>query len=252
MHPWGCALCRLRLFQVPWHDCGKAGLGLVNAANWQRKQNVANNFSAVLPYDMEQQRKETKEMLDDLTNRDQRMMFGLVTLVHLADTKEQLDSDTETILTVARKHLCQMSTLRWQQKDGLDTVLPYGLRKIRAIRTLTTESTAVLIPFRAQEIMQTGGIYYGQNAVSKNMIVADRRKLLNGNSFRLGVSGSGNPSLPRRRSPASPCPPMTISSSGPRIRIRLPDGSVGRRGDPGVGLFRYPHQCAGHGQSLWG
>ena len=95
-----------------------------NAANWQRKQNAANNFSAVLPYDMEQQRKETKEMLDDLTNRDQRMMFGLVTLVHLADTKEQLDSDTETILTVARKHLCQMSTLRWQQKDGLDTVLP--------------------------------------------------------------------------------------------------------------------------------
>ena len=36
-----------------------------NAANWQRKQNAANNFSAVLPYDMEQQRKETKEMLDD-------------------------------------------------------------------------------------------------------------------------------------------------------------------------------------------
>ena len=162
-----------------------------NAANWQRKQNAANNFSAVLPYDIEQQRKETREMLEDLTNRDQRMMYGLVTLVHLADTKEQLDSDTETILTVARKHLCQISILRWQQKDGLDTVLPYGLRRIHAMRTLTTESTAVLIPFRAQEIMQAGGIYYGQNAVSKNMIVADRRKLLNGNSFRLGVSGSG-------------------------------------------------------------
>lgn len=153
--------------------------------------NAANNFSAMLPYDIEQQRAETKEMLGDLTNRDQRMMFGLVTMVHLADTKEQLDSDTESLLTVARKHLCQMSILRWQQKDGLDTVLPYGLRKITALRTLTTESTAVFIPFRAQEIMQDGGIYYGQNAVSKNMIVADRRKLLNGNSFRLGISGSG-------------------------------------------------------------
>lgn len=162
-----------------------------NAANWQRRQNAANNFSAMLPYDIEQQRAETKEMLGDLTNRDQRMMFGLVTMVHLADTKEQLDSDTESLLTVARKHLCQMSILRWQQKDGLDTVLPYGLRRITALRTLTTESTAVFIPFRAQEIMQDGGIYYGQNAVSKNMIVADRRKLLNGNSFRLGVSGSG-------------------------------------------------------------
>ena len=88
-------------------------------------------------------------------------------------------------------HLAQLSTLRWQQKDGLDTVLPYGLRKIQALRTLTTESTAVLIPFRAQEIMQPNGLYYVQNAVSKNMIVADRRLLLNGNSFRLGVSGSG-------------------------------------------------------------
>ncbi|MCI8602397.1 MAG: TraE family protein [Oscillospiraceae bacterium] len=162
-----------------------------NVANWQRKQNAANNFSAVIPYDMEQQRQETREMLNDLTNRDQRMIFGLVTMVHLADTKEQLDSDTESILSISRKHLCQMSVLRWQQKDGLDTVLPYGLRKIEALRTLTTESTAVLIPFRAQEILQPGGIYYGQNAVSGNMIVADRRKLLNGNSFRLGVSGSG-------------------------------------------------------------
>ena len=46
---------------------------------------------------------------------------------------------------MGRKHLCQLSTLRWQQKDGLDTVLPYGLRRIQALRTLTTESTAVLI-----------------------------------------------------------------------------------------------------------
>ena len=92
---------------------------------------------------------------------------------------------------MARKHLCQMATLKWQQVDGLNTVLPYGIRKINALRTLTTESTAVLIPFHTQEIMQPGGIYYGQNAVSKNMLVADRRKLLNGNSFRLGVSGSG-------------------------------------------------------------
>ena len=37
----------------------------------------------------------------------------------------------------------------------------------------------------------TNGIYYGQNAVSGNMIRIDRAQLLNGHSFRLGVSGSG-------------------------------------------------------------
>jgi hypothetical protein len=44
-----------------------------NITNWQRRQNQSNNFSAVVPYDMEQQRKESKEFLDDLTTRDQRM-----------------------------------------------------------------------------------------------------------------------------------------------------------------------------------
>ena len=85
-----------------------------NVTNWQRRQNSNNNFSAVVPYDLEQQRKETREMLDDLTTRDQRMMFAVVTLVHLADSKEELDSDTETLQSIARKHLCQLTTLNWQ------------------------------------------------------------------------------------------------------------------------------------------
>ena len=162
-----------------------------NVTNWQRRQNNNNNFSAVVPYDLEQQRKETREMLDDLTTRDQRMMFAVVTLVHLADTKEELDSDTETLQSAARKHLCQLATLNWQQADGLTTALPLGPRRIDALRTLTTEALAVLMPFKAQEIRDQGGIYYGQNVISKNLIVANRKELLNGNGFVLGVSGSG-------------------------------------------------------------
>jgi hypothetical protein len=89
---------------------------------------------------MELQRKESKEFLDDLTTRDQRMMFAVITIVHTADSKEQLDSDTEALLTIARKHMCQLAVLKWQQLDGLNTVLPYGVRKIDSFRTLTTES----------------------------------------------------------------------------------------------------------------
>ena len=162
-----------------------------NVANWQLRQNSNNNFSAIVPYDLEQQRQEVREMLDDLTTRDQRMMFAVVTLVHLADSKEELDSDTETLQSITRKHLCQLTTLNWQQADGLVTALPLGLRRIDALRTLTTEALAVLMPFKAQEIWDRGGVYYGQNAISKNLIVADRRQLLNGNAFILGVSGSG-------------------------------------------------------------
>ena len=162
-----------------------------NITNWQRRQNANNNFSATVPYDMEQQKKEMKEFLDDLTTRDQRMMFAVITMVITADSKEQLENDTEALLTTARKHLCQFATLRFQQVDGLNTVMPFGTRKIDAFRTLTTESLSVFIPFRVQDIFHENGIYYGQNVISKNMIIADRKQLLNGNSFILGVSGGG-------------------------------------------------------------
>ena len=162
-----------------------------NITGWQRRQNQNNNFSAVVPYDMELQRKESKEFLDDLTTRDQRMMFAVVTMVITADTKEQLDLDTETVLSTARKHMCQMATLKYQQTDGLNTVLPIGTRKINAFRTLTTESLAVLMPFKVQEIMDKGGIYFGENAISHNLIMCNKANLLNQSAFLLGVPGAG-------------------------------------------------------------
>ena len=162
-----------------------------NITNWQRKQNQNNNFSAVIPYDLEQMRSETKEFMDDLMSRDQRMMLALVTLTHLADNLEQLDQDTEALQAIGRARGCQFNILRYQQEDALNTVLPLGLKRIEATRTLTTECTAVLMPFKSQEIQDAGGIYYGVNAVSHNLIVCNRGNLLNGNGFITGVSGSG-------------------------------------------------------------
>ena len=158
---------------------------------WQQKQNMANNFSATVPYEMEQMRSEIKEFMDDLTARDQRMMFVTMTLVHLADSIEELNNDTETLMSIGRKDLCNLSVLKFQQEDGLNTVLPYGLMEIEAVRTLTTESTAVLIPYKTQEIIDDGGLYYGINAISHNLLMCNRKLLLNGNGFIIGVSGSG-------------------------------------------------------------
>lgn len=169
-----------------------------NITNWQRKQNQNNNFSAVVPYDMEVQRKEAKEFLDDLITRDQRMMFGLVTIVHTADNRKQLDADTKRLITTAGKHLCQLVPLRFQQAEGLNTALPAGTKYINAMRTLTTESLAVLTPFCAQEIRHPGGVYCGVNAITGNLIIVDRKSLINGNGFILGVSGSGKSLFAKR------------------------------------------------------
>ena len=164
-----------------------------NITNWQRRQNANNNFSAVIPYDMEVQRKEAKEFLDDLIVRDQRMMLGNITLVHLADSKKELDEDNESLMAIARKYMCELQPFAFSQRqlDGLNTVLPNGSREIMNTRTLLTESTAVFMPFRAQEVLDNGGIWFGQNAITNNMIICNKEKLLNPNAFILGVPGSG-------------------------------------------------------------
>ena len=162
-----------------------------NITNWQRRQNANNNFSAIVPYDMEQQRRETKEYMTDLTSRDQRMMLSVLTIVHLADTKAELDADTDALLKVAADHMCQMAVLRYQQLDGLNTALPIGTRKIDTFRTLTTESLAVFMPFKVQEIQEPGGSYFGENAISHNLILCNMKNLLNQSMMLLGIPGSG-------------------------------------------------------------
>ena len=119
------------------------------------------------------------------------MFFATITIVHTADTKEELENDTNTLKGIAGKHMCQLGILRYQQLDGLNTVMPYGFKKVEITRTLTTESLSVFMPMKVQEIQDAHGIYYGKNAISKNMILIDRHELQNGNSFILGVSGSG-------------------------------------------------------------
>lgn len=138
---------------------------------------------------MEQQQQETKEFLNDLVMNDQSMMFAVLTIVHTADSLEELEQDMELLQSAAGSS--QLSILRYQQTDGMQTALPFGVRKIDALRTLTTNSLATFIPFHVQEIYDQNGMYYGQNAISNNMIFVDRKGMMNGNSFILGVSGSG-------------------------------------------------------------
>lgn len=164
-------------------------------ARWQQRQNARNNFTATIPYDLEQQRAETKEFLDDLTTRDQRMIFVNVTLVHIADTLEQLKADTASLLSIGQERYSGFSVLRYQQEDGLNTALPYGLRRIKSMRTLTTESAAVFTPFRAQDLQEPGGVYYGVNTVTRNLILCNRKRLLNGGGFIVGLSGAGKSML---------------------------------------------------------
>lgn len=162
-----------------------------NITKWGQRQTANKNFVSEIPPQLKQARDEINEVLSDLTTRDQKMFLCIFTLIHTADTLEELNEDTESIKTIAVRNRCQLSVLRWQQVEGLSTVLPWGVRYLNGFRTLSTEQLASFMPFHVQNVQQKGGEYFGQNAVNHNLIIVNKTLYKNGNSWILGTSGAG-------------------------------------------------------------
>lgn len=181
---------------VPAHEAvknvEKTLLGVnTEITNWKRKQTSNGNYGADVPYDMAARKEKVEDLLNDINDRDQRMFMCVLTMVITADSMEQLNIDTKQVMMTAQSENCQMGKLTFQQYEGLRTVLPIGSCEIECKRTLMSESLAVLMPFRVQDIRHNNGIYYGINPISKNLILINRAELLNGNGFILGVPGGG-------------------------------------------------------------
>lgn len=151
-----------------------------------------NGYSPeLISSDLKYSQAECEELMDAIVNKDQKMFFMTFVIVHFADDLKTLDRDTNTIQTLARSKMCTIDTLNWQQENGLNSALPLANNKLSINRTLLTESAAVFMPFTSQELQHKNGMYYGINAVSRNLILFNRTNSKNGNGFILGTPGSG-------------------------------------------------------------
>lgn len=131
------------------------------------------------------------KLREDLAHNDQKMFYMNLVIVHFADTKEELDNDTETIMGVGRKKLVIIDKLLGQQNLGLDSALPLAYDRVEIKKRLLSESLAVFMPFVNKELQHDTGVIYGQHGSSRNLIRIDRKRLPNGNGFIFGQPGSG-------------------------------------------------------------
>lgn len=162
-----------------------------NKIEYQRRSVKNGYLDAFIPYELKNNLKEAEELLEDVMNKNQRLFLSNFVILLMDDNKNLLDEHTEIIKSTARKYLCQIGTLNYQQEEGLNSVLPLGINNLYVDRCLTTEATAVFMPFTSQELLQPNGMYYGLNAISKSLIMFDRKTLKNQNGWILGTPGSG-------------------------------------------------------------
>jgi hypothetical protein len=158
----------------------------------QKKAVRAGYDMDVLPPDLVTYGAEAKTLLEDLQSRNERMFLVTILVMNTADTKQKLENNIFQVAGIAQKYNCALKRLDFQQEQGLISSLPIGINQIEIQRGLTTSSTAIFVPFTTQELFQDGeALYYGLNALSNNLIMADRKKLKNPNGLFLGTPGSG-------------------------------------------------------------
>lgn len=159
----------------------------------EQKKAVRSGYDMeILPSDLMTYGTEAKTLLEDLQSRNERMFLVTVLVMNTAPSRQKLENNVFQAAGVAQKYNCALRRLDYQQEQGLVSSLPLGLNRIEIQRGLTTSSTAIFVPFTTQELfMQGDALYYGLNALSNNLIMADRKKLKNPNGLILGTPGSG-------------------------------------------------------------
>ena len=158
----------------------------------QKKAVRAGYDMEILPPDLITFSKDAAELLSDLQSRNERMFLLTFTVVNLAPTRQRLENDVFTVSGIAQKYNCALRRLDWQQEQGFVSSLALGYNGIEIQRGMTTSSTAIFIPFMTRELRMDGqALYYGMNALSNNVIMADRKKLKSANGMYLGSTGSG-------------------------------------------------------------
>jgi hypothetical protein len=158
----------------------------------QKKAAASGYDIEIMPSDLNTYGDEAKKLLKDLQSRNEKMFMLTVAVLNVAGSKQALENNIFQMSGIAQKHNCALYRLDYMQEQGLMSSLPIGLNQIPIQRGLTTSGAAVFIPFITREIFQGGeALYYGRNAISGNMIMADRKQLMNPNGLILGKPGSG-------------------------------------------------------------
>ena len=159
----------------------------------EQKKAVRSGYDMdIIPTDLATYGEDAKNLLQDLQSRNERMFLVTMLVENLAPTRRKLNGDIFSTSGIAQKFNCALKRLDWQQEQGLMSSLALGQNLIEIERGLTTSSTAIFVPFTTCELFQDGeALYYGLNAVSNNLIMANRKSLKNPNGLFLGTPGSG-------------------------------------------------------------
>lgn len=141
--------------------------------------------------DLQLAQEQAKKLRNDVVNEGKKLFYATMCVTIFGESEAELKDITAQYKSVCADFSVTPSYLIGQQHAALNTATLVGNSKIIIDRMLTCDNACALFPFNIQELVDKRGHFYGINAVSKNMIMYDRKRSRLANGLIFGQSGSG-------------------------------------------------------------
>lgn len=157
----------------------------------KRASKQGYRYEDVRDEDLEERYRDALLLQKDLRKNKQKMFVSNFIICLKADSLEELEANAESINNTASENIIELGNLNFMQIEGIKHALPLGHYSLPLKRTLTSEATAVNVPFNTCDILDKKAVWYGTNVVTKNGIFIDRKKMVSGNASVLASTGGG-------------------------------------------------------------
>lgn len=145
----------------------------------------------LLPPELSTYKEAAETLYKNLQRKDENLFYSTITIVQTAKTRKELENNVFELQGILQNYECNLDTMHFQQERGYFSSLPLGNNSIEIKRTFTTNDLGIFIPFTTKELFTFNGQYYGLNSLSNNVIMCDRKKLVNPNGLVFGKPGYG-------------------------------------------------------------
>lgn len=158
----------------------------------EQKSAVAGGYDMdILPPELETYQEAGEKLYHDLQRKDEQLFNVTITIIQTAATRKELEDNIFELNGILAPYQCRLVRLDNRQEQGYMSALPLGNNSIEIKRTFTTTDLAIFIPFTTKELYTFNGQYYGMNSLSNNVIMVNKKVLVNPNSLIFGMPGFG-------------------------------------------------------------
>lgn len=147
--------------------------------------------ASMISPELSEARSEANSLMGDITKDNGHLYTTTFIVTLFAPDEKEMNSFEKQLKAIAAKNLVTVKTLGSMKEYGFNSSLPLGNAQLDIQRLMTSDTICALNPFNVKEVRQKGGLYYGLNASSRNMILYDRTTDLNPNAIILGMPGAG-------------------------------------------------------------